>query len=264
MIRSPLGLRLNPDTTRTPREQLLQAAQLGARGVVLEAIGELGPDRLGETGRRDLKRILRSSELTLIAIHLPTRRPFDTIEQLEDRLARADRAFAMAYELGCSLSLIRVGGVPGEADPSRHEVFRHAVGELARRADHRGVRLAIETGAESGAVLRAFLDGLDAPMLGASLDPGSLLRMGHDPIAATVELNTRVFHAYATDATGAGAARVALSTRAPGFPPGVLDWENYLGALEEIDYRGFLTIWPDPGSDTAAAFTAMKARLDRF
>lgn len=264
MIRSPIGVRLNPDPARSPREQIYQAAQLGARGVVLEAIGELGPDRLGDTGRRDLKRILRTAELTLIAMSLPTRRAFDTVEQLEDRLSRADRAFALMYELGCNLALVRVGAVPGEADPARHEVFRTAVGELARRADHRGVRLAIETGGDSGAVLRAFLDQLDAPMLGASVDPGALLRMGIDPVAATVELNAKVIHAYATDATGAGASGISMASHRMGFPPGVLDWENYLGSLEEIDYRGFLTIWPEPGSDVASGFKAMKARLDRF
>ncbi len=264
MIRSSLGIRLNPDPAVATRDQIHQAARLGARGVVLEAIGEIGPDRLGETGRRDLRRILRTSELSLIAMHLPTRRAFDTVEQLEDRLARADRAFAMMYELGCNLALVRVGGVPGEADPARHEVFRGAVGELARRADHRGVRLALEAGGEPGAVLRGFLDQLDSPTLGASVDPGALLRLGLDPVAMTLELNTKLAHAYATDATGAGASRLALSSHRDGFPPGVLDWENYLGSLEEIDYRGFLTIWPEPGSDVAAGFQAMKARLDRF
>ena len=28
------------------------------------------------------------------------------------------------------------------------------------------------------------------------------------------------------------------------FPAGALDWEEYLGSLEEIGYRGFLTVWP--------------------
>ena len=37
--------------------------------------------------------------------------------------------------------------------------------------------------------------------------------------------------------------------RGSGFPPGALDWEEYLGALEEINYRGYLTVWPDPDGD---------------
>ncbi len=110
MIRSPLGLRLDP--ARSIRDQINEAARMGARGVVMDAIGELAPDRLSETGRREVRYLLRSVELSLVAVHLPTRRPFDTLEQLDDRLRRAERAFAMAYDLGTTLVLARSGRSP--------------------------------------------------------------------------------------------------------------------------------------------------------
>src|SRR4051812_20064280 len=103
MIRTPLGIRL--DTVRPIRDQIREAARLGAKGVVVDAIGELAPDRLSETGRREIRYLLRSVELSLIGVSLPTRRPFDTIDQLEDRLRRAESAFTLAYELGTSLVL---------------------------------------------------------------------------------------------------------------------------------------------------------------
>src|SRR5947209_893896 len=112
MIRSPLGLRLDPG--RPIKEQIRGAAAAGARGLVVDAAGDLGPDRLSETGRRELRQILRSVELDLIALSLPTRRPFDSLDQLDDRLDRADRAFAMAFEVGTRLVLARVGGLPPE------------------------------------------------------------------------------------------------------------------------------------------------------
>src|SRR3954471_2729222 len=119
MIRSPLGLRL--DASRPIKEQIRAAARLGARGVVFDAVGDLAPDRLSETGRRELRHALRSVELTLIALHLPTRRPFDTIDQLDDRLRRAERAYDLAYELGTALVLARVGALPPEAEAPRRE-----------------------------------------------------------------------------------------------------------------------------------------------
>ena len=94
MIRSPLGLRLDP--ARSIREQVIEAARLGAKGVVLDAIGDLAPDRLSETGRREVRHLLRSVEAALVALSLPTRRPFDTLDQLDDRLRRAERAFGQA------------------------------------------------------------------------------------------------------------------------------------------------------------------------
>jgi sugar phosphate isomerase/epimerase len=261
MIRSPLGLRLNP--ARPIREQVAEAARLGAKGVVLDAIGDLSPDRLSETGRREVRHLLRSVEAPLVALSLPTRRPFDTLDQLEDRLRRADRAFALAFELGTPLVLARVGAVPAESDTERRAVFLSALAELARRADHRGVRLAIETGTEPGDSLAPLLDSFDTTGLAASIDPAALLQNRIDPIATTRSLGAWVVHAYASDATTAPAVR-PVSVTGTGFPPGVLDWEEYLGALEEIGYREYLTIWPDPARPVAPQWSDITRRLARY
>jgi sugar phosphate isomerase/epimerase len=261
MIRSPLGLRLNP--ARPIREQVTEAARLGAKGVVLDAIGDLSPDRLSETGRREVRHLLRSVEVALIALSLPTRRPFDTLDQLEDRLRRADRAFVLVYELGTRLVLARVGAPPPESDAERRAIFVSALGELARRADHRGVRLAIETGTEPGDQLAPLLESFDTTGLAASIDPAALLQNRIDPIATTRSLGPWVVHAYANDATTAPAARL-VRVPGTGFPPGVLDWEEYLGALEEIGYQGYLTIWPDPTRPVAPQWSDINERLAHF
>ncbi|MDG3002719.1 sugar phosphate isomerase/epimerase family protein [Paludisphaera mucosa] len=257
MIRNPLGLRLDPNGPI--RDQIRQAARLGARGVVLEASGDLAPHRLGETGRRDLKNQLRSVEVALIALALPTRRAFDTTDQLDDRIRRADAVFALAFDLGSRLVLSQVGPVPAEDDLPRREVFTHALASLGARGDHRGVRLTIETGADPAETLRAFLDGLAQPSLAVSIDPPNLLRAGIDPVASARTLHAWVAHAYAGDPTGAKAS--ARNPRGVGFPPGALDWEEYVGALEEIAYHGFLTVWPEPPADPARQFKAVVERV---
>jgi sugar phosphate isomerase/epimerase len=261
MIRNPLGLRLDPE--RPLRDQIYEAARLGARGIVVDAIGDLAPHRLGETGRREFRHILRTVELSLIAVSLPTRRPFDTIEQLDERLRRAEAAFAMAFELGTDVVLARVGSIPPEEDAARREVFTGAVRDLGLRAEYRGVRLAIETGTEHGEALRAFLASLAVPSLAASIDPSSLLQAGIDPVQTVRDLAEWVAHAYAGDAMGT--SRVAApNPRGFGYPPGALDWEDYLGALEEIGYRGFLTVWPPPGRPAAEHFKLIAERLERL
>jgi sugar phosphate isomerase/epimerase len=256
MIRHPLGLRLEPG--RSIRDQIHEAARLGARGVVIDAIGDLAPQRLSDTGRRELRHLLRTLELSLVALSLPTRRPFDTIDQLDDRMRRADAAFAMAYELGTSLVLARVGAVPPDDEKDRRETLTMALNSLGQRADHRGVRLAIETGSESSSRLKALLDSLNLVGLAASIDPSTLLGAGIDPAVTVVELATCVAHAYAGDATGKAAAQ---NPRGLGFASGVLDWEAYLGALEEIGYGGFLTVWPDPSRDTYSQWQVVVSRL---
>jgi sugar phosphate isomerase/epimerase len=263
MIRQPLGVRLDPAAPL--RDQIRRSATLDAKGVVIEAGGDIHPERLGDSGRREVRHLLRSVEMSLVALYLPTRSPYDRLDQLEDRLRRADAAFALAYDLGTGLVLANAGAVPaeGEADAARREIFTQALGELARLADHRGVRLVMEATTETGAGLRSFLESQGTPALAASIDPAALLSLGIDPILTARQLGPWLAHAYATDAaTGSKLTRVA-NPRGLGFPPGALEWEEYLGALEEINYRGFLTAWPEPGQ-LDKQLPALIERLKRF
>ncbi len=260
MIRNPLGLRLNPD--QPIREQIYQAARLEARGIVIDALGDLAPQRLGETGRRELRGVLRTVELSLVAIALPTRRSFDSADQLDERMRRAEAVFSMAYELGTKLVLVNAGAIPAQDDP-RRPIFTHALHELGLRADHRGVRLAIETAPDSSALLKPFLEELNLPSLAVSIEPAALLQAGVDPIGLITTLAPWVAHAYATDAS-ARAMPSANNPRGFGYPPGVIDWEEYLGALEEIGYTGFLTVWPDSTKPAGPQFTTIANRLKEF
>jgi sugar phosphate isomerase/epimerase len=261
MIRHPLGLRL--DASRPVREQIHEAARLGARGVVLDATGELAPHRLSETGRREIRHVLRTVELALVALSLPTRRAFDTTDELDDRIRRAESAFAMAYDLGTKVVLVRAGEVPPEVEPGRREVFTMALRDLGTRAEHRGVRLALESGSGAPGALKSFLETINLPGLAVSIDPAAGLQTGADPVAAVRELAAWIVHAYAGDAIHASGSS-APNPRGPGFPPGALDWEEYLGAFEEIGYRGFLTIWPAPGRTAATEFDVIKRRLEQL
>lgn len=260
MIPQPLGLRLDP--ARPIREQTREAARLGARGVVLDAVGDLAPARLSDTGRRELRHLLRSVGLSLVALGLPTRRPFDTNEQLDDRLNRAEAAFTLAFDLGTPLVLARAGGTPAEDRAAARATFLGAVTELGRRADHRGVRLALETGDDSGPDARSLLDGLAAQGLAASLEPTALLDNGHDPAATARALGPWLAHAYAGPRPAPASG--SFQARRGSLGPESFDLEAYLGALEEVNYRGYLTVWPDPAREPGPQFTAVADRLAAF
>ncbi len=261
MIRNPLGLRLDPN--HPVRDQIHEAARLGARGVVIDAAGDIAPHRLGETGRRELRHVLKTVELKLIGVSLPTRRSFDTADQLDERIRRAEAAFAMAYELGTTIVLVRAGAIPSADDSIPHDTFTNALRDLGRRAEHRGVRLALETGSEPAAKMKSFLEGLSLPSLAVSVDPAGCLQSGIDPVACVRELGGWVAHAYANDAINSTSVP-ASNPRGFGFRPGGVDWEEYLGALEEIAYHGFLTVWPAPGFTAAAVFQATVERLGQL
>jgi sugar phosphate isomerase/epimerase len=265
MIRSPLGLRLEPEPGRSLREQLIEAARLGAKGVMLDAAGELAPHRLGETGRRDLRNTLQTIEVSLIALHLPTRRTFETEDDLDDRLNRAEKVFTMAYELGSRLVLARLGSVPPESEAGPRAVFDLATRELAMRADRQGIRLGIELHDDPAASLNAVLEAMTIPALGASVDPVPLMADGQDPADAVLALGSQVVHVYAPQAgpRSSNSGRLG-SGRSPSRATQSLDWEAFLGALEEIDYRGFLTVWPDRPADASTQLKAIAKSVERF
>ena len=153
----------------------------------------------------------------------------------------------------------RAEGRPG----AEREAFTTALRDCGGRAEHRGVRLAIETESEPAEPLAALLRALDLPALASSIDAAAALLAGVDPIALVRTLAHWVVHAYASDAVPARGL-AAPNLRGPAFPPGALDWEEYFGALEEIDYRGFLTIWPPAGAPLATAFKAVAGRLEQI
>ena len=249
MISSPLGLRLESDPGRSPREQLVDAARLGACGVILDAAGDLAPHRLSETGRRDLRNTLQTVQMPLIGLNLPTRRPFDSEDDLDDRLQRAEKAFVLAYELGARLVLVRLGSIPAEDDTVHRPIFQHACQELGRRAE----------------LLKGLLDSLAIPALGASIDPVPLKAEGVDPGSAVICLGSHVLHVYAPEPERRSSNRARTGSVRPSSRISTpLDWEAFLGSLEEIDYRDYLTVWPDKPEDAANAFKAIQKIVERF
>jgi sugar phosphate isomerase/epimerase len=144
--------------------------------------------------------------------------------------------------------------------------MQEACYELASYADSINAHFAIETGPERSEVLRDFLDSLGSTGVGVNLDPANLVMVtGDDPVKAVHNLKKYIVHTHAKDG-------VKLADLAPEYVYGVLhpvpdafkgvklfeevplgtgsvDFPKYLAALEEIGYRGFLTIEREVGAN---------------
>jgi sugar phosphate isomerase/epimerase len=228
------------------RRALQEAERLGVAGVQVDAAGELGPDRLSQTGRRELRHLLRSHNLELTALGCPLRRGLDTAENQQARIDHVRKVLALSYDLGPRIVIVQAGRVPEQDDDPRAGLLREALLALGQYGDRVGARLALETGLESGEVLRRFLDRLDTGGLGANLDPANLLINGLDPYAAARALRGRIVHSHARDARQAAANRAAQEVA---LGHGDIDWMLMVSVLEEIDYRGWLTVEREGGED---------------
>jgi sugar phosphate isomerase/epimerase len=259
MNRLKLGLRL--ESLNLPlRRALEEAAKLGVAGVQLDAAGDLTPNKLSDTGRRELRTLLRLHNVELSAVGCPLRRGLDTTEDQEPRLEHVRKVMALAFDLGARVVIVQAGRIPEADDDPRAPILTESLGNLARHGDRIGVSVALETGLESGAVMSAFLNRFDTGALGANLDAANLLMHGFDPYESTRALAGRVVHAHAKDARAATASRAAQEVP---LGHGDIDWLQLLGVFEEIEYRSWLVVEREGGEDRLKDVAAGVAFLRR-
>jgi sugar phosphate isomerase/epimerase len=253
MSRLKIGLRL--ESLGLPlRRGLQEAERLGVGGVQVDAVGDLAPDNLLQTGRREFRNLLRAHNLELTALGCPLRHGLDVARDQEPRIERVHKVLSLSYDLGARVAIVQAGQVPEDANDPRTALLSEALRALGQYGDRVGAVLALETGLESGAVLRAFLDRFDTGGLAANLDPANLLVHGFDPYEAGRALHGKIAHVHAKDARQAGASRAAQEVP---LGHGDIDWMQFLGALAEVGYRGWVTIERDQGMSLAEAAAAV-------
>jgi len=255
-----LGVRL--ESLGMPlRRGLAEAERLGVTGVQVDASGDLAPDRLTATGRREFGHLLRGHGLELTALGCPLRHGFDTPENLQPRIDHVRKVLGLSFDLGARIVVIEAGQIPEKADDPRATLLTESLLALGQYGDRVGAVLTLETGAESGATLRQFLDRLDTGGLGVNYDPANLLMNGFEPVAELTALVGRVVHAHAKDARRGGASRSAQEVP---LGRGDIDWLHLVGTLGALEYKGWLTVERESGTDRAADVAAGVAFLRRL
>jgi sugar phosphate isomerase/epimerase len=242
------------------RRALGEANRLGVSGVQVDSAGDLAPNNLSQTGRREFRHLLRSHNLELTALGCPLRRGLDTAADQQPRLEHVRKVLTLSADLGPRLVIVQAGPIPEQPDGDRGRLLDESLRDLARHADRVGAALALETGLESGAALAAYLNRFDTGSLGANLDPGNLLMHGLDPYESTRALHGSVRHVHAKDARRASASRAAQEVP---LGQGDVDWMQFLGTLAEIEYRGWIVVEREAGENRLADVAAGVALLRR-
>jgi sugar phosphate isomerase/epimerase len=243
MSRLKIGIRL--ESLGLPlRRALQEATRLGVAGVQLDAAGDLSPSQLSQTGRRELRHLLRAYNLELTAVGCPLRRGLDVAENQEQRIDHIKTVLTLSFELGPRVAIVQAGRAPAEPESPAGHLLTEALLALGHHGDRTGTRLALETGLEPGEALGRFLDRFDTGGLGVNLDPANLVMNGFDPYEGAQKLQGKIVHAHAKDARPASASRSAQEVP---LGHGDIDWMRFLGVLEEVEYRGWLTVERESG-----------------
>lgn len=278
MYQFPIGVLLESFLLPT-QDALSKAQSLGMNGVQIRVTdGELTPENMSKDARRELLKSVKDRGLIVSALCGDIGR-FDDPEINPGRIERSKRILDMAKDLETNVVTTHIGVVPADKSHPRYAIMQEACGELAAYADSMGAHFAIETGPETAETLKGFLDGLHSTGVAVNLDPANFVMVtGDDPVQAVYTLKDYIVHTHAKDGRrlryvepeivyGLAEAEMLGSSSFIELPlgEGDVDFPAYLKALEDIGYKGFLTIerevGDDPARDIAAAVDFLKKRL---
>ncbi len=233
-----IGIELN--SLQCPFKKALSlASQLGADAVTIDARGEFRPGNMTTTALRQLRKMLEDLRLKVSSVTFQTRRGYEVLEDLEQRVEATKKAMDFAFRLGCNVVTNQVGRIPDEADDPAWHTLSEALTDIGRHGQHCGAFLAARTGSEDDTTIRRLIDQLPDGSLFVDYDPGNLIVNGFSANEALSVLGSDILHVHARDgvrdlAMGRG-VEVVLGR-------GSVDFPELLATLQQLGYRGYLTV----------------------
>jgi len=269
MYQFPIGVIL--ESFRVDRSSAIKkAAAIGANGIQMySTYGENAPENLSAQARKDLLREVKDNGLVFSALCGDLGHGFGDAEKNPALIEKSKRIIDLAKDLETDVVTTHIGVVPSDPNHDRYKIMQDACFQLAAYADSVNAHFAVETGPETSLVLKGFLDSLNSTGVAVNLDPANLRMVtGDDPVQAVYNLRRYIVHTHAKDGNRLivgnpdyiygvthpipeEVKKTAYFEEVP-LGTGSVDFPNYLKALEDIGFRGFLTIEREAGDDPAA------------
>ena len=255
---------LGGSATREDFASLLDtAAEIGVKGVQpwcvdvkkWNTVCFLDPDRLKTSEERaEARRMVNGRGLEISGFCAQLAGPetlggFGEEKGLEWRVEKTKKALTLSAEMGAPVVTTHVGAIPEEKGELRERMLR-SLGKIARHGEKVGAVLAVETGQETARLLKGFIEEVESPALRVNYDPANMLR--HGTVEGVKVLAEYIVHTHAKDRDPATVGR------------GKVPWKEYLAALKEIGYDGWLAIEDESGEDRTASVRAGREYLERM
>ena len=267
MYQFPIGVMLDSFKMQTD-EAILEAFKIGAKGVQMYATsGEHAPENMSITDRKELLKRMKDHGLVFSAICGDLGMGFGDAEKNPLLIEKSKRILDLAKDLECNIVTTHIGVVPEDKNHPRYQIMQEACGQLSEYADQMQAHFAIETGPETSLTLKGFLDSLGSRGVAVNMDPANLVMVtGDDPVQAVYHLRDYIVHTHAKDGIklkdgdpeviyGLKVIEDIIKSeeyfREVPLGEGKVPFAKYLNALEDIGYRGFLTIEREVGDAPA-------------
>jgi sugar phosphate isomerase/epimerase len=234
---------------------------MGSEGVQLDAVGDLAPDAIGASGRREFRNLLRSFAQELAAIHVPLRRGLDSSEHVQQRIDHVRKMMQLAFDLGSRRVVVPCPRIPDDPESPRTQTMRESLLALGTYGDRIGTKLALEIGFDPAEKVADYLATFDSGSLTVTYDPANMILHGHDPVANLAPLKGRITHVHARDARAAG---VSKGIQEVPLGVGDIDWMAFIATLQVMEFDGFLTVEREQGENKLADVANGVKFLRRF
>ena len=257
------------DCFRLPvRPAIERAAALGFDGVQIYATGgEFCPAALDASARTEYKKLFKSLNLQVSALcgdmggH-----GFEIAKDNPERIEKTKAIIDLATKLGTKVVTTHIGVIPEDTECEKYKVMLDALKACGEYAESCGVTLAIETGPECAPILSKFVNAAGNGV-GVNLDPANFVMVtGQDPAEAVRLLGKKIVHTHLKDGKmlkktdpvkiynhfaegGIEALNVADYFIETPVGEGDVDFDEYVAALKEIGFDGYLTIERETGAD---------------
>lgn len=180
----------------------------------------------------------------------------------DKNLQIARNAAKVAADLGIPLVSTHAGFLPEQPSDPDYAKLQDRLAQIAAVLQERGLTLLLETGQETADTLLKFLQDLQrqAPNIGVNFDPANMILYGKgEPVASLRKLLPLVKQVHIKD---------AVPTTVPGTwgrevaaGQGQVNWPGFMDTLAQGDFRGFLIIEREAGSDRVADVRQAAAML---
>lgn len=241
-------------------EGIRESQRCGAQGVQVYAAGELDSMTVTPEKIKKVKSVARECDQQIVS--LCGELGGYGFEKAEDNAAKVEyikRTVDLALELDCHIVTTHIGVIPADKSHPRYRVMKEACVEVGEYAARFGSHIAVETGPELITTLKSFVDDC-GPGMAVNYDPGNIVMVtGDDEVKAVYTAGKSIVHTHAKDgicqtaidpeqfyhrfaAGGLEWARSVSYTKEMPLGQGKVRWPEYLKALVDIGYDGFLTI----------------------
>lgn len=261
-------------------EGIKKAKKVGVDGIQIYAVkGDMAPENINAGGRSELLDYIKSNGLVVSALCGDMGGGFVNAKDNAKKIEKSKRIMELAKDLETNVVTTHIGVVPQDMDHPRFKILQEVCEQLGEFADNIGASFAIETGPEKSAVLKKFLDSLKSRGVRVNLDPANLVMVAADnPVEAVYNLKDYIVHTHAKDGVmykpfnpenlyhRTGEYKITKWEDYFDEVPlghGNVEYKNYIKALDDIGYNGFLTIerevGDNPEKDIVEAIGFLKA-----